>query len=317
MYFPSPRRAATPVRSPISNPVTKFHPQVEILEGRVLPSTTGTAPMGVLVETSVASVVVVRIQVVSAPSIAPNAAIAASSPGGIAPAEAAASLRLNTTTVESRTDQSAHAPDAFISSAAPTTPREAFPSAANPFFFTLTPWAALGLGLRTNLIKPTLPDVVVSDYGQVVSLPVVTSAGPLDQRINAPLPTVVRAIVNRMEFLGGGGGANLEFQPMATPSPAPLPQPRPVAPPREEAPALTPILQKCATATGAADLAWDGPIAPDLVESEGEDQPIAPQDLVSEVAALMVSAGIYPLAQTFDEPERRRALGGLWKGEIV
>lgn len=277
-------------------------PEVEVLEGRTLPSTAGSVLTGVLVETIVvAPVVIVRIEVISVPSAAPPAA-ASDHPSTAVPAETA-SLRLTTST-QTTASAAANAPDAFNSETSPAASRAPSLAASPTPLFTFTPFFTVGSAPRTGVLKQILPDMVANDYNQYALQMPVAATLPVELRTNAPLPTVVQAIANRMEFLGGSGGVVGDVQELEAPSPAP-PPPRPIMELPLQPTTQVPIpAETSAQPPSASLLTVEAPTVPDLVYCGSEDQPIVGQELVMAVAALIVGAGAYPLSSIADNSWR-------------
>jgi hypothetical protein len=295
-------------------PDNAFHPRMETLEGRVLPSVT-------LLSFNLPAFVVIRepsfnfainIHIDFAPSAYGFSGAPASPSAALGDTSSLAARLGNggqsaaTQTVDNATSSATSQQSSALASVARG---NAVPTAALSelaFLSSLTN-EPLVTPARPVVVKPTLPEQISLSNGSTasadqlpavnnVALPATNNTLTLETRLAKPQPAV-QAIVNRMEFMGSAVTvADKVVQDENTAKPS-APQLQPVNPPPPDMDDMEPIdafagqsLRQTALVANDASMP-EGMDLGALWDQVSEEPPILTPELATEVAALAVFAG--------------------------
>jgi hypothetical protein len=296
-----------------------FHPRVENLEGRALPSVsvfTFYGPLvGVITETSFKAPLAIEIEVITielnvpslaAPSAVPSVTVISSEPVVVTPTSVSApqssvhpATTLNTP-VTSTVPAVLTAPASTISTDAGASLRGSTTgTGSEPVSLGFTGVTTPG---RPVIFRPTSPDTTpVSGFiglsDQVVPVnPVLFSRVPTvltpDPRVQPTGPIVLPAqpLSNRMEFIGGGTTiADNPLQDQVEAPEAVLPLPRPAEPPADDMGEMAPLggmldLPLEEAALSRESILPEAMVLGTLAGQESESQDILSPGLVAELA---------------------------------
>ena len=297
-----PQRMLAGGRKALCRTHNAFHPRVETLEGRALPSVNHLSlnlPVVTVVETSFNVPFTIRIDfiTVASSSAVSSPAVAPRDSGGVAARLAPAAV--STPNVVSVDASVANTP-ARGGGAPAVTATSVEPVSLISFTAATAPVA------RPVVIRPAAPETPTLLFGGFTNFadqPLLMNSTPLpripslsvpDPRTTQPLVLPVQAITNRMEFIGGG--TTLADNPVrdANPPELPAPLPPPVEPPPAEMgeDAFGGMLGSPLEQAMLANDSWvpDAMILGTLAGQDASQETLTP-GLAAEVAALAVCLG--------------------------
>jgi hypothetical protein len=284
-----------------------FHPRLEALEGRALPSVSHLSltlsVFGTINNSPFTFVETIRIDFTANPTFVNSPAPQAASPPETSSAGAGIGSVAQTPVVTSNVLGADNSGAASLRSGLPTavsTGSDAVPLIA----FTNVATAARPV---TVISKPSLPETPIlfstGFMGQVdqpvlinvTLLPKAPTFATVDPRAASPIVLPVQAITNRIEFMGGSG-AVADTAPEAASAPETAPAPRPVDPPPPSTEELAPLGGMLGLPLEQAVLTsetWlpDAMVLGTLAGQEGEAEPVLSPALASEAAALALYLG--------------------------
>jgi hypothetical protein len=294
-------------------PDNAFHPRMETLEGRVLPSVT-------LLSFNLPTVIVIRepsfnfainIHIDFAPSgygfagapTSPSAALGDTSSLAARLGSGAQSAPIQT--VDNATSSATSQQSSALSAIARG---NAVPTAAlsELAFLSLLTDVPSATPARPVVVKPSPPEQISLSNGSTasadqppagnnVALPAINNTLTLETRLAKPQPAV-QAIVNRMEFMGSAVTVTDKVVQDENPAETSTSQPRPVNPPppdMDDMERIDAFAGQSLRQTALADDASlpDGMDLGALWDQVSEEPPILTPELATEVAALAVCAG--------------------------